>query len=1380
MKSLKIIFILLTVLLLTQMGFSQDAGTTGATFLKLGAGARALGMGSAFTGLSDDVSAIYWNPAGLGFIRRWELSFNYQKLFADLEYYAFFYSHQFRAPGTRRASLGIGVTHLGALENWDSTNGQMPEVSSGDISDLAVIVPLAYRLDMLTPKLSVGMNYKFIKNKLGSYSSNAHGIDFGVLFKTQLSNRFIWSIGANIQNITLKKVKFVNQYESLPYRMRFGSAIKFFITDNQDLIVAYDLAKPKDNNLKHNMGIEYWLHLGAHRLGFRGGYRMIEEDLGKFSFSIGYGLDISSSTGSFYSQTDYAMNNYDSNILGNVNMGSFTLKPNSPEPFKRLSPKMDYQYMSKVNYHLSWEKTDDYDDHDRVNYFVAVDTNYIKINKVLGNAKQIIKNLTKGSSNFDVLFHRITSQTNASFIFSEDSDIQDFYWLVIAYDRNMNMTVATGSDKIGKFSNKNLPDIRPVSIDFYPTDRFNTTKKQGELEAQIVGKIKKPCKIVVFDSTDNKIIFSEIVTQLAPSDTFKFSGEWQAENLGIHNINIICDFENEIEERDETNNIFTEQFATIPYGEIAVKDSIKLEELSYEHIELPTLPYVFFEPNSVEFSINSKTNNETEPDSLLELLGGRLKRDYPGLKIVLKGFADPNSEKIMLDNGKLSNLRAEKVKQKLIEFGARESQIIINTNHRDSAPRLERKSRQIDPEELAMLNEENRRVEIHLPDNLPTTKRLEYDKSFFAPRLIIRKKSEILSEKIRFNCHLNSPTPLKELTILIRDYKDDPFPIKVFKLDTLSQEQDIQFNIDWEGIKDNNLMIAFNKSYFYWVSVTDCNGRKYEAQMQNFFISREVIVKEKRIFALAKFNKVAPLHQFYLEQLDEIEDMMKKDRRIRVRFYGHTDIIGTEERNNELSTDRAMELANWLAKIIDFDYSLTDNQKQQLKNRIDNPLVTNEETKQQKTLFGKGEHYPLTAKNITYGDNYSPQGRTLNRRVDIEIYRMSEFEKPPLAIEKNITFHPWYLDVTFPKYAELPNSQQVWSTLSNDKPILLVSAASNNFYFDQENLQDTLKVIQKNITDSLKQKVQKSNKSKKLKEKKQSGEPTNFEIDVSLINRVSCIELQDSILWLGTDNGIIKWDLTHDTFQVIEINFAKYRTITALKFDPKRNLLYVGTLKGLRVFDGKEWLPDFNVGNGLSGNSVNSISITQDGEILLGTNEGINIMDKKSWKVLANMDSGLPDDNINYIYQQDNNTFWICTNIGVSFSEKENQWEDFSGNSELPSDTVSCMVIDNNGNKWIGTAKGLCLFDNTNKIRGIDTFDVTDKIRSADILCLVKDNSGNIWCTTKYGLSVLQNDTWYSYNYEDGLPSNYTSTIFVGPENKKYVGANGGGVSVLK
>lgn len=48
----------------------------------LGIGARALGMGNAYTGISDDASAMYFNPAGLGLIKRLEVAggldyFNY-------------------------------------------------------------------------------------------------------------------------------------------------------------------------------------------------------------------------------------------------------------------------------------------------------------------------------------------------------------------------------------------------------------------------------------------------------------------------------------------------------------------------------------------------------------------------------------------------------------------------------------------------------------------------------------------------------------------------------------------------------------------------------------------------------------------------------------------------------------------------------------------------------------------------------------------------------------------------------------------------------------------------------------------------------------------------------------------------------------------------------------------------------------------------------------------------------------------------------------------------------------------------------------------------------------------------------------------------------
>jgi hypothetical protein len=67
-------FSFLGLMLVTGVSFADQEGTTTATFLRMGQGARSEGMGGAFTAVADDAYATYWNPAGLAQITRQELA----------------------------------------------------------------------------------------------------------------------------------------------------------------------------------------------------------------------------------------------------------------------------------------------------------------------------------------------------------------------------------------------------------------------------------------------------------------------------------------------------------------------------------------------------------------------------------------------------------------------------------------------------------------------------------------------------------------------------------------------------------------------------------------------------------------------------------------------------------------------------------------------------------------------------------------------------------------------------------------------------------------------------------------------------------------------------------------------------------------------------------------------------------------------------------------------------------------------------------------------------------------------------------------------------------------------------------------------------------
>ena len=119
--------ILLTLFMLSCAAVVQadSAGRAGA-FLKMGVGARALGMGSAFVGLADDSTAAFWNPAGLAQLQKHEASFMHANLTLDRTYNFFNYAHVLKTKKGDKNGV-VALSHVrfgidGIPETRESTN----------------------------------------------------------------------------------------------------------------------------------------------------------------------------------------------------------------------------------------------------------------------------------------------------------------------------------------------------------------------------------------------------------------------------------------------------------------------------------------------------------------------------------------------------------------------------------------------------------------------------------------------------------------------------------------------------------------------------------------------------------------------------------------------------------------------------------------------------------------------------------------------------------------------------------------------------------------------------------------------------------------------------------------------------------------------------------------------------------------------------------------------------------------------------------------------------------------------------------------------------------------------------------------------------------
>ena len=227
MKMKKMLYTVLIGLLVVGIssGLSADDELP---YIRMGVGAKALSMGSAFTAIADNVTASYWNPAGLANIDCFELGSMYS---ANM--------------GLDREFNYIGIARMfsfGTLAfSWINAGWKDFQGTSGNYDIMDNNLSLSYGTKLFK-NFKIGFSAKAYTQDIVNETESGFGFDAGLLYELHPQV----SLGFMMRD-------FVSSFgdDDLPYQANVGIAVKpfnFFRGLNflNDITIAGDIRKEQD------------------------------------------------------------------------------------------------------------------------------------------------------------------------------------------------------------------------------------------------------------------------------------------------------------------------------------------------------------------------------------------------------------------------------------------------------------------------------------------------------------------------------------------------------------------------------------------------------------------------------------------------------------------------------------------------------------------------------------------------------------------------------------------------------------------------------------------------------------------------------------------------------------------------------------------------------------------------------------------------------------------------------------------------------------------------------------------------------------------------------------------------------------------------------
>ncbi len=952
-------------------------------------GARPLGMGRTFVALADDGYAAQWNPAGMDFFKERTLTAMFSRLFWGIDNDAIgqgflSYIHHW----DRIGSAGISVAQLFSRLWWETR------------------VTLSYGR-RLNKRLSLGFNLRLLRNEVVrsniSYTAQPgdeeHGIvnpaddpffaqhgwsktgftaDFGALYKPTEK----LSLGLMVANITQPDMSFagIGADGREPLTVRLGAAYRLY----DHVIPAFDLRFVNDEIngkklVKPHLGVEYWF--AGKNIALRTGFNPEEYAFG-FTYRSRGALDL---------QVDYAFIYY----LSDVRQTGATSH--------KLSATLRFLPPPKPLFDLAL----------RTSNMSVYPQNATKSDVI--NIKAVVENL--GERPVDrytvTLYYEDPEQgwvlaapvrtINERLAPGERKEIEwtwtpvregHYQFFAAVDDDGTAIPKVHGSiDEIDEDNNKGFVEFR-----VFPLPEGEVSPVENTLEISQVTLIREEepiVPVVFFEPMGHRVderfhhMLSAIACRLrhnpdihirlygyynpeSDGDIYEF-GEKLALNRAKAVRSVILRFAPEA--RDQVHIVdpstYDASFHRAGCSMDHQPEDRPLAEAENRRVEMRTYvagfedwsPVVYFDKNSAKVDISALQTLRAEAEKIHKVM-----QRNPEVIFLIEGFVSEGER----DPVKLSFDRAYNIKKALgdilgDEFVKRYARRIFIRGNADTYADRGKAKISISGESLIFRPMEGRWA---------------------------AKDYELQQEQTNFvkiASHVEAGVDSYRVAIVDEDGK-------VFRVLAEGTGR-IPSGVPWDWRDENGNLINPKKKYYVRLDIKDRLGQRFTTKSEPITVNVTKRQQEIETLIIVQFvfDEKTSESKFLESRVEYIarkfiEKALEPKKRLIAEVGGHTDVIGMDFRNRELSIFRAQKEYENLRQYLVYLLGLSSDAELDRWLSEHNTILTYKGYADQKPyVITKWEGGKLVHKKI--GENSLPEGRTINRRVVIEFYMEKEGAK---------------------------------------------------------------------------------------------------------------------------------------------------------------------------------------------------------------------------------------------------------------------------------------------------------------------------------------------------------------------------------------------------